>query len=72
VFRQERLLLDRRPAVGAADAGEHGRDMAVPAVEGQGALGEVPGERREARRSIVATVRGRPPAPLPPEASATR
>ena len=47
VLRQERLLLEGRPAVGAADAGEHGRDMAVLAVEGQGALGEIPGERRE-------------------------
>ncbi len=33
--------------MGAADAGEHGRDMAVLAVEGQGALGEIPDERRE-------------------------
>ncbi len=33
--------------MGAADAGEHGRDMAVPAVEGRGPLGEIPGERRE-------------------------
>jgi len=44
---QQRLLLDGRPAVGAADAAEHDRDVAVLAVEGQGALGEVPGERRE-------------------------
>ena len=44
---QQRLLLDGRPAVGAADAGEHGRDMAVLAVEGQRPLGEIPDQRRE-------------------------
>ena len=33
--------------MGAPDAGEHGRDMAVLAVEGQGPLGEIPDERRE-------------------------
>ncbi len=33
--------------MGAADAGEHGRDMAVLAVEGQGPLGKVPDQRRE-------------------------
>jgi hypothetical protein len=47
VLGQERLFLDRRPAMGAADAGEHGRDMAVLAVEGQGPLGETPPECRE-------------------------
>ena len=47
MLRQQRLLLDRRPAMGAPDAGEHGRDMAVLAVEGQGPLGEIPDERRE-------------------------
>ena len=47
MLRQERLLLDGRPAVAAADAGEHGRDMAVLAVEGQGPLDEAPDERRE-------------------------
>ena len=33
--------------MGAPDAGEHGRDMAVLAVEWQGSLGEIPDERRE-------------------------
>ena len=47
MLRQQRLLLDGRPAMGAPDAGEHGRDMAVLAVEGQGPLGEIPHQRRE-------------------------
>ena len=34
--------------MGAADAGQQGRDMAVLAVEGQGPLGDIPGERRKA------------------------
>ena len=47
VLRQHRLLLLRRPAVGAADAGEHGGDVAVGAIEGFAALGEIPDERRQ-------------------------
>ncbi len=45
MHREERLLLDGRPCSCAANAGEDGRDMAVLAVEGQGPLGEIPGER---------------------------
>ena len=33
--------------MGAAHSGEHGRDMAVLAVDGRGALGKIPGGRRE-------------------------
>src|SRR5271157_6456741 len=47
MLRQERLLLDGRLAMGAPHAGEHGRDMAVLSVEGEGPLGEIPAERRE-------------------------
>ena len=47
MLRQQRLLLDGRLAMGAPDACEHGRDMAVLAVEGQGPLGEIPDQRRE-------------------------
>ncbi len=47
MLREERLLLDGRPCICAANAGEDVGDMAVFAVEGQGRLGENPGERRE-------------------------
>lgn len=33
--------------MGAPDAGEHGCDMTVLAVEGQGPLSKIPSERRE-------------------------
>ncbi len=46
---EKRLLLDGRPCICAANAGEDGCDMAVLAVEGQGPLGEIPGERCEPR-----------------------
>ena len=44
VLGEQRLLLDRRPAVGATHPGKHGRDVPVLAVEGQGPLGKIPDE----------------------------
>ncbi len=45
ILGQHRLLLPGRRGVGVADAGHHGRDMPVLAVERLTALGIVPGER---------------------------
>ena len=47
VFRQHSLFLLGWPALGAANAGEHGRDMPVLAVHRLAALGEIPHERRQ-------------------------
>ena len=54
ILGQDRLLLLRRAAMGAADPGEHGGDVAVLAVERLAALGEIPHQAPRARRSIVA------------------
>ena len=47
ILGQDGFLLPRRRGVGVADAGHHGGDMAVLAVERLAALGIVPGQRRE-------------------------
>ena len=48
ILGQHGFLLQRRAAVAVADAGEHGGDMAVLAVERLAALGIVPGQGGEA------------------------
>ena len=68
VLRQHRLFLLGRPALGAADAGEHGGDMAVGAVECLAALGEIPHQRRKPALDRGDRARFRPAAA--PEAQA--
>lgn len=46
ILGQNAFLLTRRCGLGVADAGEHGGDVTVLAVEDRAALGEGPGERR--------------------------
>ena len=47
ILGQHGFLLPRRRGLGVADAGEHGGDMPVLAVERLAALGIIPGQRRE-------------------------
>ena len=47
VLGQDGFFLLGRPSLGAADAGEHGGDVAVGAVEGFAALRELPPQRRD-------------------------
>ena len=47
ILGQDRFLLHRRFGVAVADAGEHGGDVAILAVERPAALGIVPGQRRQ-------------------------
>lgn len=66
VLGQDRRLLARRCGVAVADAGQHGGDVAVAAVERQAALGIGPADRREppldGRDGVLAAADGSCPA----------
>ena len=47
IVRHDGFFLRGRPAMLAANAGEHGRDMAIGAIERRSALREMPGEGRQ-------------------------